>query len=96
MFAAPNAGAAWEVGPRLPRKPPKMFPRKPNCGAAAAGPRAATTAERTARLLDTGIMDRGLWLLQLGLEKEDNVDVGISALNTNCCYLRVIKTYCDL
>ena len=60
----------------MPRKPPKMLPRKPNCGAAAAGPRAATTARMTARLLGTGIMDRGLWLLQLGLEKEDNVDVG--------------------
>lgn len=54
----------------MPRKPPKMLPRKPNCGAAAAGPRAATTAERTARLRGTGIMDRGLWLLQLGLERK--------------------------
>ena len=78
----------------MPRKPPKMLPRKPNCGAAAAGPRAATTARRTARLRGTGIMDRGLWLLQLGLEKGENID--ISTLYTNCCYLRVIKTYCDL
>ena len=78
----------------MPRNPPKMLPRKPNCGAAAAGPRAATTARRTARLLDIGIMDRGLWLLQLGLEKGENIDISI--LYTNCCYLRVIKTYCDL
>ena len=70
VFAAPNAGAAWEVGPRFPRKPPKMLPRKPNCGAAAAGPRAATTAERTARLLGTDIMDRGLWLLQLRMKRK--------------------------
>ena len=76
----------------MPRKPPKMLPRKPNWGAAAAGPRAATTAERTARLLGTGIMDRGLWLLQLRMKR------GICSryIYTNCCYLRVIKTYCDL
>ena len=54
----------------MPRKPPKMLPRKPNWGAAAAGPRAATTAERTARLLGTGIMDRGLWLLQLRMKRK--------------------------
>ena len=60
---APNAGAAWPVGPRFPRNPPKKFPRNPNWGKGFADP-VDTMRERTAAMavMVEWCIFKGLWL----------------------------------